>query len=116
MVVVVILVILAIYLLYLLVVYVLIPIAGVASLIVLAIGVLYAFCISVYSFFKSLVEHINPYATYKDKSKNAPEGIKRNYFFGPGYYQISSTVKGAFSNLKGHLSKLTDLRNKLIGW
>jgi len=106
-----ILVVLGIYLLYLLIRYVIIPISGVVLVITAAIGVLYALFISLKSFIKSLIENINPYNTYIDKSKNAIKGINRNYFFGPGYHQVIETVKGTFSHIKDELDNLVDLKD-----
>lgn len=102
----------AIVILYYVVVYIIAPLSGILLVVSLVIGVGYAFFMSVYRFFKSLVENINPYHTYVDKKVGAPTGVKRNYFFGPGYHQISSTVKDAFSGLKEQGDLLGEFRDK----
>ena len=110
-----ILVIAGIYLLYLLIRYVIIPISGIALAITAGLGVLYALFISLKGFILSFKEHVNPYLTYKDNSKNAVIGIKRNYFFGPGYHQVISTVVGTFKNIKDELDHLTEIRENKTG-
>ncbi|MDR1149259.1 MAG: hypothetical protein LBK66_11575 [Spirochaetaceae bacterium] len=108
-----------IYLLYLLVTKVIIPFvlpaAGVLLGTILAIalvaGVVYGFYTSLVSFITSLLVHINPYTTYVDKSPSAHSGVKKNYFFGPGYHQISITVKDALSFQKDRLEDLGDWRD-----
>lgn len=77
------------------------------SMIAISIGAIYAFAVSVYCFFKSLVQNINPYTTYVDKHPHVKKGMKRNYCFGPGFHQIAQTIKGAFQNLAHHCSVLT---------
>lgn len=104
-----------IYLLFLLVVYVIIPISGFAIVAALVVGAIYAFGISMYSFCKSLKNNINPYNTYEDKSKNAPNGIRRSYFFGPGYHQIAQTVGNTFSNMSNHINVLTNWKDGKSG-
>jgi GTPase SAR1 family protein len=65
-----------------------------------------------------LINHFNPYTTYVDKSPAAPAGIKRNYFFGPGFHQIGIIVKEAFSLQKGYLATLSSwrIRHKRYTW
>ena len=100
-----------IYLLYLLVRYVIAPVAGVLGIITLVIGVGYGLVISIYCFGKSLIEHINPYTTYVDNNDN-PLGLRRSYFFGPGFHQIGITVKDAFAELKVQSEKITNFRKR----
>jgi GTPase SAR1 family protein len=106
---------LALYLLYLLFVYVILPISGIALVATLVIGVGYALCVSVYSFIKSMICNRNPYLTYRE-TQNVPHGVKRIYFFGPGYHQIGSVVKEAFSELLEHVEKLTEFRKDKTGY
>jgi len=101
-----------IYLAYLLIRYVIAPIAGVFGIGSLIIGVGYALIISLYGFGKSLAEHINPYTTYVDNNMNIPSGVRRSYFFGPGFHQIGITVKDAFIALKEQSDKITDFRKR----
>jgi len=103
-----------IYLLYLLIVYVIAPISGVLGMAALVIGLGYAVIMSIYSFFKSLSENINPYSTYSE-THHVPAGVKRNYFFGPGYHQIGCVAKDAFSEMKGHTENLTDFKDDHTG-
>jgi len=110
-----ILVIVVAWLIYLLVKYVIAPIAGVLLSVTLALSLGYAFFTSLRSFITSLIRHKNPYNTYLDKSFYAPSGIKRNYFFGPGFHQIAITVKEAFSLQKGHLDTLKAWKNRHTG-
>jgi len=111
-----ILIIVGIYLIYLLIRYIIAPVAGIVFIITAGIGIVYALVISLKSFILSLIEYINPYKTYIDKSKNAVKGINRNYFFGPGYYQIINTVKETFNTIKYELSNLTDLKDDKISY
>ena len=106
----------AIYILYLLITRIIAPLASILFPATIIVGAIYAFYISIDSFLKSLSNHINPYTTYTDKNPNAPIDIKRNYFFGPGYHQITVTVEDAFSNLKTHLEKLADFKDKNTGY
>lgn len=108
-----------VWLIYLLVVHVIAPIAGVLGTIVLACGVIYAFGISISSFMKSLLLHKNPYTTYIDTHKEAAAGIRRNYFFGPGYHQIKITIRDAFENQGEYIGKVKtwweEFRKKHVG-
>jgi len=104
-----------VWLVYLLVVYVIAPIVGILLTTTLVISIGYAFITSIRSFIKSLIEHKNPYTTYVDKSPNAQSGIKRNYFFGPGYHQITITIKDAFDFQSSHLSTLKSWRQRYTG-
>ena len=81
----------------------------------LLLSVGYALYTSPRSFIHSFINHINPYKTYIDKSPNAPQGIKRNYFFGPGYHQIRITVQEAFTLQTDYFSTLVTWKNKYIG-
>ncbi len=101
-----ILAILVIVVIYLLV-YVIASISGILSVAALIIGVGYAFIVSIMSFFKSLVEHKSPYTTYVDKNPDNSSGVRRSYFLGPGYHQISVTVKDAFAEQKRRVDDLT---------
>jgi GTPase SAR1 family protein len=100
-----------IFLLYLLVVYVIAPISGILLSVTLILGIGYALFTSLRSFITSLAKHINPYTTYLDNSPGAPPGIKRDYFFGPGYHQISRTVSEAFSLQNDYLATLGNWKN-----
>ena len=101
-----ILVIAIIYLIYWLVVNVIIPflsyvipVSGFLAAASLAVGVGCAFILSIYYFCKSLVKYRNPYATYIDKNKNITSGVRRSYFFGPGFHQIYIIAKESFGGL-----------------
>jgi len=96
------------WLVYLLIVYVIAPIAGVLGTVALSCGMLYALWISSSSFVKSLLLHKNPYTTYIDKHAEAAAGVRRNYFFGPGYHQIAITIHDAFENQGGHIVRIRD--------
>ena len=99
-------------LVYLLIRYVIAPIAGILGIASLIIGVGYALVISIYSFGKSLIKHINPYTTFVDKNKDIPSGIRRSYFFGPGFHQIRVTVRDAFITLREQSAKITKFRRR----
>ena len=103
------------YLIYLLIKYVIAPMLGILLVITLILSVGYALYTSLRSFMRSFINHINPYKTYIDKSPNAPQGIKRNYFFGPGYYQVKMTVQEAFSLQMSYFSTLETWKNKHTG-
>ncbi|MDR1802843.1 MAG: hypothetical protein LBQ94_04495 [Treponema sp.] len=105
-----------IYLVYLLIRYVLVPISGAVLTITLVLGIGCAFYISIRSFITSLIKHQDPYSMYVDKSPDAPHGIKRNYFFGPGYHQISAIVSDAFSLQKINLATLKGWKDRHIGF
>ena len=101
-----ILIILAIYIAYLIIVNVILPIAGILLVCTLILSAGYAFFISLRSFVKSLQTHINPYSTYVDKSSMARSGIKRNYFFGPGFHQITVIINKTLEFQEEYLSSL----------
>ena len=105
---------LAIYLIYLLIRYIILPIASVLAIATLVISAGYALVVSLISFVSSFKENINPYRTYVDNHKDIPTGVKRNYFFGPGFHQISEIVSGAFKNLAEYRTKLTGWKDKAI--
>jgi GTPase SAR1 family protein len=96
--------------------YVIAPIAGVLLIATLTLSLGYAFFTSIRSFVTSLLNHKSPYTTYVDKSPDAPYGIKRNYFFGPGYHQISITVKEAFALQNSYLSTLKKWKDEHTGY
>lgn len=106
-------------LIYLLVVYVIAPISGVLSIVALSAGMLYALWISGSSFVRSLLLHKDPYVTYVDKHKEASAGVRRNYFFGPGYHQIAITIHDAFEDQGSHIAAVggwwTAFREKHTG-
>lgn len=108
-----------IWLIELLVVYVIAPISGAIGIIALLSGILYALWISGSSFLKSLLLHRNPYTTYVDKHREADAGVRRNYFFGPGYHQIVITIQNAFENQSMRISDIkkwwTEFREKHVG-
>ena len=85
-------------LLILFTVYVVLPVGSVAAVITVIAGIAAAFIISVKSFISSVAANRDPYITYVDNHK-AGAGAKRNYCFGPGFHQISETIKGAYTNL-----------------
>lgn len=97
-----------VWLIYLVVVYIIAPISGVLGAVALSAGMLYALWISSSGFVKSLLLHKNPYTTYVDKHREAAAGVKRNYFFGPGYHQITITIHDAFQNQTQSISKVRD--------
>ena len=109
-----ILAIIAIIIVIYIIVYVVLPIASVLAAVTLVVSAGYALIVSLISFVSSLKKNINPYATYKDNQANNVAGMKRNYCFGPGFHQISETVKDAFENLSDYRSGLTGWKNKVI--
>ena len=78
-----------VWLLYLLVKYVIAPIASVLFAIILVISTGYALFVSLHSFISAFKENVNPYRTYIDPHSDVPQGVRRNYCFGPGFHQIS---------------------------
>ena len=107
-----ILILVAIWLIILFIVYVLVPLSAFLLVASLVIGLSYAFIISINSFIKSLTKHISPYTTFVDKNPDVPKGVRRSYFFGPGYHQINITVRDAFSSQEAHLNKLENFKNR----
>ena len=107
-------------LLYLLIVYIIIPIVVPIAIIAIIGAGIYGFIKSIQGFSSSFIEHMNPYKTYTDKSPNAPSGVNRNYFFGPGLHQIKETIKDAFSKMTSYHEDLIEKRNKYAtyswGW
>jgi GTPase SAR1 family protein len=88
---------------------------GILLIVSLALGMGYAFFISIRCFITSFIKYKDPYTTYTDKSPAAVPGVKRNYFFGPGYHQIVVTVKEAFSLQKGYITTLSRFKEKHTG-
>lgn len=93
---------------------VVLPIAGVLAGIVLGAGALYAFIVSLISFFSSVSEHKDPYLTYEDNHPAATAGVRRGYFFGPGFHQINEIVSGAFEHQKQHMDKIGAWRENFV--
>lgn len=106
-------IIIVLYIVFYLVVYIIAPISGVLLAVSLVLGVSYALYVSIRSFGNSFIGHLRPYTTYVDKTSDAPSGVRRSYFFGPGYHQIAITVQDAFSGQKNHLDDLTDWKDIL---
>ncbi len=92
-----ILVILAIYLAYLFIVKILIPVTtvvgGIALFVVSIAAVAVGFCTAFANYFKAVRENIN-FRNWDWEKDNEP--AKRSYFFGPGYAQLTGTIKEAF--------------------
>lgn len=86
------------YLVWLFITRILIPVLGVISVAAAVIGVAAALIFSIVNYLRSMIAKRNPYLTYVDTSKNKADGIRRSYFFGPGYHQIGTIIKGAWSN------------------
>ena len=101
------------------IIYVVAPIASILATLALIIGGCYALAVSLKSFFTSLSDHMDPYTTYVDSDPRAGTGVKRSYFFGPGYHQIQITVKDAFSNQREYFDKVSvwvkSFRSKHVG-
>lgn len=83
-----------IYLAYLLIVKVIIPIGavvgGVALIAVSVVAVFVGFCTAFANYFKAVRENIN-FRNWDWEKDDEP--AKRSYFFGPGYAQLTGTVK-----------------------
>jgi hypothetical protein len=86
------------YLIWLFITKILIPVMGVIAVFSAIVGAVGALIFSIVNYIRSVVTNINPYRTYVDTFRNRVEGIRRNYFFGPGYHQIGNIIKGAFNN------------------
>lgn len=103
-----------VWLLYLLIKYVIAPIASVLLIIIAVISTGYALFVSLHSFIMAFKENLNPYRTYVDPYPDTPQGVRRNYCFGPGFHQISQIVSSAFKNLGEYRSKLRAWKDKAI--
>ncbi|MCL2498264.1 MAG: hypothetical protein FWF06_06615 [Symbiobacteriaceae bacterium] len=66
---------------------------------ILAMGALWSLVISSISFFTAVKDNLDPYLSYHDKNPLAPQGVKRNYFFGPGLQQFIRIILDAFAEL-----------------
>ena len=66
--------------------------------VIIPISALYSVGHSVICVFNAIASNINPYDEYVDTHKNAPKGVRRNYFFGPGFYQDKKIVHDSFHN------------------
>ena len=110
-------IVIALILLYLLVVYIIIPfvlpVVGVLLLISSIIAAIYGLIKSIQGFGSSFMDNINPYGSYVDKSKKAPTGTRRSYFFGPGLFQVKETVVEAFENIVSNKGDLNDFKDIL---
>ena len=80
-------------------VWLIVPILKLSALLFLGVVLLSGLLYSCVVFFPAVRENINPYRTYHDRSKNAPQGVRRNYFFGPGFHQLRMIIVSAFRNL-----------------
>ena len=65
------------------------PISIFAFWVVIAIALIYAFCMSLKSLYAALIKNKDPWAKYIDTRSNAIHGAKRGYFFGPGLNQMN---------------------------
>lgn len=105
-----ILAILAIYLAYILIVKILIPVGavmgGVALVAVSVAAVIVGFCTAFANYFKAVRENIN-FRNWDWEKDDEP--AKRSYFFGPGYAQLTGTIKKAFelNSLSGEKVSIT---------
>lgn len=82
------------------VMYLVIPLLKLAAVIYLGAIVLYSTVYSLYLFGAAVKANLNPYVLYQDNHPNAPKGVHRNYFFGPGLCQLRAVILTAFANLK----------------
>lgn len=86
-----------IYLAYLLIVKVLIPVGavvgGIALVIVAGVAVIVGFFTAFANYIKAVRENIN-FRNWEWEKDDEP--AKRSYFFGPGYAQLTGTIKKAF--------------------
>src|SRR5699024_10242907 len=68
-------------------------VSGVALVTVSRVAVLVGFCTAFANYFKAVRENIN-FLNWEWEKDDEP--AKRSYFFGPGYAQLTSTIKKAF--------------------
>ena len=90
----------------LLVIYVILPLSGLAILLALIGSAIFAFFVATKCFLSSLIENKNPYDSYIDKHANRVPGVRRNYFFGPGFHHVHIVVRGACSKQVEQLNSL----------
>ena len=93
-------------------VYIILPIAGILMVITAIIGAGFGLVTSIISFIKAIKDNINPYKTYVDGRPAAASGVKRGYFFGPGYHQVAKTAKDAFEGQSKYLDILSSFRKR----
>ena len=72
-------------------------------------SVIFALGISLKAFYTAVRENIDSYKTYTDKNTRKPAGVKRGYFFGPGFHQLKMIWKTSFT-------KLFEASNKISAW
>lgn len=108
----------ALYLLYLLIRYVILPVAGIAGIVVGAAATIYALYVSCKSFFPTVIAHRNPYEDptdpYIDTHKDAIKGVRRGYFFGPGLHQLKAIVRDSFGRLSETLANVKAWRERVV--
>ncbi|GHV93997.1 hypothetical protein AGMMS50293_03170 [Spirochaetia bacterium] len=94
------------YLLYLLITKIIIPLFGIITVASSVIGVTIAFFTSIINYVKAVIACTNPYDTYVDTDPHKPEGVRRSYFFGPGYHQLKITIFTAWTYNKNTLGRI----------
>ncbi len=105
---------LVLYLLYLLVVHVLWPIARILGVIAAVVCLGYAFYTSIRNFIAAIIHNRDAYTTYTDSHRDAPPGVRRNYFFGPGIHQMKEILSSAFANQQTSCAQLAQWRDKAL--
>ena len=84
------------------------PFIGILFICVIIAGILYGIITSTANFYRSFIKNINPYKSYIDKNSSKVSGVKRSYFFGPGYHQIMIIVRDAFTGQAKQWNRIID--------
>ena len=91
-------------------------------LIVIGLGIIYSVVSSIICFIKSVLENQESHEKYIDKNIEK-KGIRRNYFFGPGFKQLQCIIADAYSNQASSIEIVSNYFNhderlgcSLFGW
>ena len=85
----------------------------VAAVVMVGSGALFALFVATRAFVRALKQNINPYDTYIDKHPHT-RGVKRGYFFGPGWHQVRSIWRDSYKNLFDADESISKLAKSLL--
>ena len=85
----------------------------ITAIVMVSTGVLFALFVATRAFIRALKHNINPYDTYIDKHQHT-RGVRRGYFFGPGWHQVRSIWRDSYKNLFDADDSISKLAKSLL--
>lgn len=87
---------------------------SIVGLIAIGLGIVVGAYIVFSNYISSIIENINPYDYYEDNSPHKQKfAARRNYFFGPGYAQLSKVIDDAWNYIWTSIDTLFNIPTDL---